>query len=222
MARFFKTGPGQYGEGDVFAGLSVPDVRLIARAHRDLPLDDVLSLMGDRAHEHRLAAALLLADRYQRAARRGDGAACTAVAAAYLAGRSGINNWDLVDASAEHVLGPHWRTLGRTGRLARHRFARSSSLWERRIAVLSTFHDIKLGDGDPALEVCALLLHDREDLIQKASGWMLREVGKRVSRGDLLAFLDEHAAVMPRTILRYAIEHLDPGLRAHYLGLRAR
>jgi 3-methyladenine DNA glycosylase AlkD len=124
----------------------------------------------------------------------------------------------LVDASAEYVVGPWWRTLGPAGRRTRLRLARSESLWERRIAVLSTFHDIKVGDSAPALEVCTLLLADHEDLIHKATGWMLREVGKRVDRADLLGFLDEHAAVMPRTMLRYSIEHLSPAARTDYLA----
>jgi 3-methyladenine DNA glycosylase AlkD len=222
MARYFKTGPGEYGAGDVFAGVSVPAVRRVVRAHRDLPLDDVRALLADPVHEHRLAAVLLLADRYARSERRGDVDDCAAVVAAYLDNTSRVNNWDLVDASAEFVVGPWWRSRGPAGRRARLTLVRSKSLWERRIAVLSTFHDIKLGDSGPALEVCALLLDDREDLIHKATGWMLREVGKRVGQADLLAFLDEHAAVMPRTMLRYSIEHLDPELRAHYLAARAR
>lgn len=221
MARFFKTGPGQYGAGDVFAGVSVPDVRRVVRAHRDLPLEEIDALLNDSVHEHRLAAVLLLADRYSRAAKAGGTAQCAEVARLYLDRTAYINNWDLVDASAEHVVGRHWRSRGRAGRAERLRLGRSDSLWERRIAVLSTFHDIKCGDSTPAVEICALLLADREDLIHKATGWMLREVGKRVERSDLLAFLDAHAAVMPRTMLRYAIEHLDPPLRARYLGARA-
>lgn len=220
-ARFFKTGPGEYGEGDVFAGVSVPDVRRVVRSHRDLALGDVDELLRDAVHEHRLAAVLLLADRYTLAAKRGDDAECADVARLYLDRTAWINNWDLVDASAEYVVGPWWRSQGARGRRARLALGRSKSLWERRIAVLSTFHDIKVGDSGPALEICALLLADREDLIHKATGWMLREVGKRVSREDLIAFLDQHAAVMPRTMLRYAIEHLEPDLRAHYLAARA-
>lgn len=221
MARFFKTGPGEYGEGDVFAGVSVPDVRRVVRAHRNLALGDTDALLGDDVHEHRLAAVLLLADRYTRAAKADDADACAAVARLYLATTDRINNWDLVDASAEYVVGPWWRAQGAAGRRTRLTLARSTSLWERRIAVLSTFHDIKIGDSAPALEVCTLLLGDREDLIHKATGWMLREIGKRVSRDDLLGFLDEHAAVMPRTMLRYAIEHLAPDQRAHHLAARS-
>jgi 3-methyladenine DNA glycosylase AlkD len=221
MARFFKTGPGEYGEGDVFAGIAVPAVRRVVRAHRELPLSEIDLLLGDDIHEHRLAAVLLLADRYGRAAKAGDGTACGQIAEAYLARPDRINNWDLVDASAEYAAGPWWRSQGAAGRRARLRRAHSESLWDRRIAVLSTFHDIKVGDSAPTLEVCALLLNDREDLIHKATGWMLREVGKRVSRDDLIAFLDEDAAAMPRTMLRYAVEHLDTDLRAHYLAARA-
>ncbi len=222
MARYFKTGPGQYGAGDVFAGISMPAVRAVVRAHRDLPLREVVELVADPVHEHRMVAVLLLADQYGQADRAGDRARCAEVATAYLASTATINNWDLVDASSEHVLGPEWRRLGARGRAARLTLARSKSLWERRIAVLSTFHDIKLGDSGPALELGALLLGDSEDLIHKATGWMLREVGKRVRREDLTGFLDEHAVEMPRTMLRYAIEHLDPKLRTNYLAAARR
>jgi 3-methyladenine DNA glycosylase AlkD len=220
MARYFKTGPGQYGAGDVFAGVTVPQVRRVVRAHRDLPLGEIEQLLADAVHEHRLAAVLLLADRYTRADQAKDRPLCGAVVDTYLRNTGRVNNWDLVDASAEFVVGPWWRSQGRAGRRTRLELARSESLWERRIAVLSTFHDIKVGDSGPALEVCALLLDDGEDLIHKATGWMLREVGKRVAREDLLGFLDAQAAVMPRTMLRYAIEHLDPGQRQHHLAAR--
>jgi 3-methyladenine DNA glycosylase AlkD len=222
MARYFKTGPGEYGAGDVFAGVSMPELRRVVRAHRDLPLPEVVGLLADPVHEHRMVAVLLLAEQFGAAARAGDRRGCRAVADAYLASTARINNWDLVDASAKYVVGPWWRSLGPAGRRSRLRLARSESLWDRRIAVLSTVHDINVGDSGPALEVCARLLDDREDLIHKATGWMLREVGKRVSREDLLGFLDEHAAVMPRTMLRYSIEHLSPDVRAHYLAAATR
>ena len=222
MARFFKTGPGEYGEGDVFAGVTVPDVRRVVRSSRELALDQVEALLGDAVHEHGLAAVLLLGARYGRSAERGDAVDCDDVVALYLAHTDRINNWDLVDASAEHVVGPYFRGQGRRGRAARLRLVRSNSLWERRIGVLSTFYDIKLGDSAPALEACSLLLDDGEDLIHKATGWMLREVGKRVDRADLLSFLEEHAAAMPRTMLRSSIEHLDPAVRQHYLAARSR
>jgi 3-methyladenine DNA glycosylase AlkD len=222
MARYFKTGPGQYGEGDVFIGVPMPELRRVVRAHRDLGLSDVVALMADPVHEHRMVAVLLLADHYTRAAATGDRTRCADIVTAYLSNAGAINNWDLVDASAELVVGPWWRSQGQAGRRQRVHLARSTSLWERRIAVLSTFHDIKLGDSAPALEVCTLLLADREDLIHKATGWMLREVGKRVSRPDLLGFLDEHAALMPRTMLRYAVEHLESDVRRHYLDAARR
>ncbi len=218
QARYFKTGPGQYGEGDVFAGISMPQLRRVARTHRDLAPADVVDLLIDPIHEHRMLAVLILVEQYQRADRVGDASRCAAIVRTYLEHTALVNNWDLVDASAEFIVGPWWRSQGPAGRRARLTRAHSTSLWDRRIAVLSTFHDIKVGDSDPALEVCALLLDDREDLIHKATGWMLREVGKRIDRADLLAFLDEHAGVMPRTMLRYAIEHLPPDARAHYLA----
>jgi 3-methyladenine DNA glycosylase AlkD len=220
LAAYLQARPGGYGEGDEFVGLTVPAIRRVVRAHPELALNEIEDLLLDPVHEHRLAALLLLSGRYARLERAGNGAGCREVVRVYLAHTDRVNNWDLVDSSAEFIVGPWWRGRGTAGRRERLRYVRSESLWERRIGVLSTFHDIKLGDSGPALEVCSLLLDDREDLIHKAGGWMLREIGKRVSRGDLLDFLDEHAAAMPRTMLRYGIEHLDPEVRARYLAAR--
>jgi 3-methyladenine DNA glycosylase AlkD len=139
----------------------------------------------------------------------------------YLAavGRGRVNNWDLVDSSAEHIVGPHVRA-GRAPRTVLDELAASSDLWERRVAVLATFDFIKHGDAGPTLHLAEALLGDRHDLIQKATGWMLREAGTRVSRDALLGFLDAHAAEMPRTMLAYATEHLDPATRAAYRAVR--
>ncbi len=211
LARYFKTGPGEYGAGDEFIGVRVPAIRAVVKQFRGLPFDEIEALLDDPVHEHRLAGALLLVaacpaepqdtvDRYLAAVRRGR-----------------INNWDLVDSSSEYILGP-W-LFDRDRGLLRE-LAASSSLWERRVAVLATFGFIKRGDFSTTLELAELLLGDREDLIQKAVGWMLREVGKRVSRAALTGFLDAHAAAMPRTMLSYATEHLDPADRAHYRALR--
>jgi 3-methyladenine DNA glycosylase AlkD len=210
-SRYFKTGEGQYGEGDVFIGVKVPAVRGVVKQFRGLPLDEVDSLLDDAEHEHRLAAVLLLVAAYPRAP--------AGVVDRYLAAvrRGRVNNWDLVDASSEFILGP-W-LLDRDRSLL-FELAASTSLWERRVAVLATFEFIKHGDASTTLELAEGLLGDREDLMQKAVGWMLREVGKRVSRDALLGFLDAHAAAMPRTILSYATEHLAPEERALYRAMR--
>jgi 3-methyladenine DNA glycosylase AlkD len=210
-ARYFKTGEGEYGAGDVFLGITVPQVRAIVKAHRGLPLDEIDSLLDDAQHEHRLAGVLLLVAAYPSEPE--------AVVDRYLAAvrRGRINNWDLVDASAEFILGP-WLVERDRGLL--RELAASSSLWERRVAVLATFEFLKCGDASTTLELAELLLADREDLMHKAIGWMLRESGKRVSRETLIGFLDAHAAAMPRTMLSYATEHLEPQDRARYRAAR--
>jgi len=213
LQRFFKTGPGEYGEGDVFIGVRVPATRSVVKRFRDLELVEIDHLLDDPVHEHRLAGALLLVQRYPSEPE--------AVFDTYLAAveRGRINNWDLVDSSAEHIVGPEVRS-GRAPRELLDDLATSPRLWERRVAVLATFDLIKHGDAGPTLRLAEQLLTDREDLMHKAVGWMLREVGKRVSPDALAGFLDAHAAQMPRTMLSYAVEHLDPVERARYRALR--
>ena len=214
-ARYFKTGPGQYGEGDVFVGVKVPAVRGVVKRFRGLPLDEIDALLDDAEHEHRLAGVLLLVSAYPGASAE--------VVDRYLAAvrRGRVNNWDLVDASSEFILGP-WLLGGdpQRDRGLLRELAASDSLWERRVAVLATFDFLKHGDASTTLELAEMLLGDREDLMQKAVGWMLRETGKRVSRQALTGFLDRHAAAMPRTMLSYATEHLDPEDRARYRLMR--
>jgi 3-methyladenine DNA glycosylase AlkD len=213
LQRFFKTGPGEYGEGDAFIGVRVPATRRVVKRFRGLDPGEIDLLLDSDVHEHRLAAVLLLVDAYP--------ADPDAVFVQYLAAvaRGRVNNWDLVDASAEHIVGPQVRT-GRAPASLLDDLAASPDLWERRVGVLATFDFIKRGDAGPALRLCEALLPDRHDLIQKATGWMLREVGKRVSRDALLGFLDAHAGAMGRTALSYATEHLAPEQRAHYRALR--
>ena len=210
LQRFFKTGPGQYGEGDRFLGVRVPALRRLARTYRDLPVEDALDLLQSKWHEERLLGLLLLVAVYQR----GENERRQAVYDAYLAHTRHINNWDLVDASAEHIVGPHVAP-DRIDVL--ERLAMSPDLWERRIAMLATFHWIKQGEFAPALRIATMLLNDRHDLIHKAVGWMLREIGKR-DRAVEVAFLREHHAAMPRTALRYAIEHFPDRERKRYLA----
>lgn len=211
LQRFFKTGPGEYGEGDVFIGVRVPAIRAVVKRHRGMPFAEIDRLVDSPVHEERLAALLLLVDAYRRAPEATVERFLDAVR------RGRVNNWDLVDSSAEHILGP-W-LLDRDRSLL-FELAASPSLWERRVAVLATFAFIKHGDASTTLELAERLLGDREDLMHKAVGWMLREVGKRVDRGLLLGFLDAHAARMPRTMLSYATEHFAPEQRARYRALR--
>ena len=223
-ARFFKTGPGQYGEGDVFIGVTMPATRAVVKRFERMPLAEASALLESPVHEHRLAALLVMVRQFQLAggpAARDDRVRATlheAYLAAVRAGR--VNNWDLVDASAEYVVGEYVRDAGHGGEPLLDELAASDSLWERRVAVLGTFAFTKTGDGGPILRLAPRLLDDREDLMHKAVGWMLREVGKRVDRDLLTGFLDEHAPRMPRTMLSYATEHLTPAERAAYRAMR--
>jgi 3-methyladenine DNA glycosylase AlkD len=209
LSRFFRTGPGQYGEGDIFIGVKVPQTRAVAREFRSAPLGEALKLLKSPVHEERLLALLLLVERYSN----GDEAARESVYASYLANTRYINNWDLVDLSAPQIVGCH---LLQRDRAVLRRLAVSESLWERRISVIATFHFIKNGEFSDTLEVSAALLADRHDLIHKAVGWMLREVGKRDQAAEE-AFLLRHYRRMPRTMLRYAIEKFPEEKRQAYL-----
>jgi 3-methyladenine DNA glycosylase AlkD len=213
-ARFFKTGKGEYAEGDVFLGVTVPEQRRLVRAAGAVPLAESLRLLEGGAHEERLVALLTMV----RAFERGDENTRTAIAKAYLAHLRWVDNWDLVDSSAPYILGT-W-LLARDRKVLR-RLARSKVLWERRVAMLATFAFIRAGEVDDALAIAETLLDDPHDLIHKAVGWMLREVGKRVDVDVLRSFLRQHAPRMPRTALRYAIEHLSPAERKRWLATRS-
>ncbi|MGB7212674.1 MAG: DNA alkylation repair protein [Gemmatimonadales bacterium] len=209
VASFFKTGPGQYGEGDRFLGIRVPVIRRLTREYRDVPERTVLSLLRSEWHEVRLLALCLLVDRHEG----GNDLEQQRIFDLYLRHRAWVDNWDLVDASAAQIAGPHFR---RGARGVRERLARSPRLWDRRIAVVSTYHDIRLGEFGPTLRLARCLFKDEQDLIHKAVGWMLREVGKR-DRRTLERFLTTHASRMPRTMLRYAIERFPEPARRRYL-----
>jgi 3-methyladenine DNA glycosylase AlkD len=209
LQRYFKTGPGEYGEGDRFLGIRVPQVRRAARSGRALPLGAAVKLLHSPWHEERLLALLILVERY----RRGGGVERDAIHRAYLANTSRINNWDLVDLSAGHIVGAHLDPA-EGGKL--DELAASASLWERRIAMMATSDYIARGVFGPTLRLAAMLLRDPEDLIHKAVGWMLREVGKR-DRATEEAFLGKHYRAMPRTMLRYAIERFPEARRRRYL-----
>jgi 3-methyladenine DNA glycosylase AlkD len=213
LSRFFKTGPGEYGEADTFHGVAVPEIRRIVKVHRSAPRTDVCRLLCSKVHEERLAALFILVDQY----RRGDDAQKNEIYELYLASTAHINNWDLVDLTAQHIVGAH---LDGQDKSVLTRLALSRNLWERRIAMLSTYFYIRQGDSREALRIAELLVRDPHDLIHKAVGWMLREVGKRCSLREELRFLDAHAHAMPRTMLRYAIEKFPEQLRLHYLGAR--
>jgi 3-methyladenine DNA glycosylase AlkD len=211
---FFKTGPGEYGEGDRFLGAAVPELRKLSVKYDGLPRKDVTSLLRSRWHEERLLALLILVRQYGRA----DDADRHAIYKLYLANTRYINNCDLVDLSADRIIGAH---LDGRDRALLHKLALSPSVWERRIAMVSAYAFIRRGEFDDALRIAESLLGDDQDLIHKAVGWMLREVGKRDERA-LCEFLDRHAADMPRTSLRYSLERLSPALRARYMAVTPR
>lgn len=215
QARYFKTGPGEYAEGDQFLGIRVPELRKVARRFSSLSHHQTLKLLTSRIHEHRFVALLLLLQQYQRA----DEPEQKLIYQDYLDYTQYINNWDLVDVSAPKISG-HWLYHHKGERKTLNRLIRSRDLWQRRIGVMSTFYFIREGDFEPSLKLAKALIDDPHDLIHKATGWMLREVGKR-DRQCERRFLDQHAASMPRTMLRYAIEKFPQHLRQHYLNQRA-
>jgi len=237
LARFFRTGPGQYGQGDVFLGITVPRQRALAAGYVSMTLPHIARLLVSGVHEHRLTALLILVGKYQKAgkdaaardgrrAQEGDGRRATAIAREkkriyefYLSHTAGVNNWDLVDLSAPNIAGGYLLSRPR-GRSVLRRLARSSNLWERRIAIVATHAFIRAGQFEDTLKIAEMLLDDGHDLIHKAVGWMLREVGKRDLAAEE-AFLDAHAADMPRTALRYAIERFPEKKRKAYLSARS-
>jgi 3-methyladenine DNA glycosylase AlkD len=209
--RFFKTGPGEYGHGDRFLGIRVPVLRRVARELRAAPLAAAFALLRSPFHEERLAALLILVDRYAR----GTAAERQRIYEGYLKHvPKHVNNWDLVDSSAHYIVGAQ---LEGRDRGVLYELARSPHLWSRRVAIIATFWFIKHGSFDDTLAIAEVLLDDREDLIHKATGWMLREVGNR-DRAVAERFLRRHCRRMPRTMLRYAIEKLPERTRCAYLA----
>jgi 3-methyladenine DNA glycosylase AlkD len=211
-APYLGIAAGGYGEGDELLGIQVPLQRKVAARYPDTTLADCVRLLASPVHEHRLVAVVILRRRFER----GERAEREEIADLYLANRAGVNNWDLVDASAPYLLADRMR---RGPRKLLDPLLGSRSVWDRRIAMLATFSLIRAGEFGQTLRCAERLLGDEHDLIHKAVGWMLREVGKR-DEAVLRGFLAEHAAAMPRTMLRYAIERLSPADRKRYLGAR--
>ena len=213
VARFFKTGKGEYGEGDKFRGITLPQLHLLARKARGLSLDNTLKLLRSSWHEDRTLALMVLVDAHHR----GSLAERRAIHRAYLANTQYVNNWDLVDGSAPELVGQY---VGKDDTRLIERLAKSKLLWDRRIAMVATHHSTRRGDLAPALLIAERLLGDTHDLMHKAIGWMLREVGKQ-SPDTLRAFLAKHAATMPRTALRYSIERFTPAERRRWMLAKA-
>lgn len=217
MQGFFKTGKGEYGEGDIFLGLTVPQSRTVAKRYKGLPLGEVSKLLHSPFHEERLIALLILVEQFSKA----DEGTRRKIYEFYLKNTKYINNWDLVDLSADKIVGAY---LSDKPRGVLYKLAKSKSLWERRIAVLATFYFIKNNEFSETLKIAKVLVRDEpilqaqggHDLIHKAVGWMLREIGKR-SLSTEEKFLKEHYKEMPRTMLRYAIERFPEAKRQRYL-----
>ena len=210
LTWFFKTGKGQYGEGDIFLGIPVPEQRKVAKKHTVLSLNDLQELLKSKIHEHRFTALLILISNYQKAGE----SVKEEIFHFILKNTENINNWDLVDLSAPRIIGDY---LLNRKRSILYKLAKSKNLWERRISILSTFKFIDNNDFKDALNISELLLHDEHDLIHKAVGWALREIGKRDQNLEE-RFLNKHYLYMPRTMLRYAIEKFDERKRKIYLN----
>ncbi len=212
LQRFFKTGQGEYGEGDIFLGIKVPVQRKVAKRYSELSLAEIQALLRTPFHEYRLTALLLLIHQYNKAETQ---TVKQQTVEFYLANTSSINNWDLVDLSAPAILGAYLLEKPKS-RQTLYTLAQSKNLWEKRIAMVATLTFIRHQEFDDTLKLAQILLHDDHDLIHKAVGWMLREVGKR-NQLLLENFLNPHSTQMPRTMLRYAIEKLEEDKRQFYL-----
>lgn len=212
QARFFKTGKGEYGEGDKFLGVSVPTIRKVAKENSDLSFKELQKLIRSPFNDERSLALFILVEQFKKA----DEVEAEKIITFYLKHLLYVNNWNLVDGSAPYLLGEYLADKDRT---LLYQLAKSYNLWERRVAIVSTWGLIRKGDCKDALKISEMLLGDKHDLIHKACGWMLREVGKKDEK-LLFKFLDAHAAKMPRTMLRYAIERLPEKQRQSYLSIK--
>jgi 3-methyladenine DNA glycosylase AlkD len=211
LPKYFKTGKGEYGEGDIFIGVVVPNQRLVAKKYLELPLPQIQKLLSSNIHEHRLTALLILTYQFPKADERMK----KTIVDFYLRNTKRINNWDLIDLSSVEIFGEYLLEHPEYKKIL-YQFSISKNLWERRIAIISTFTLIRNLQFTDSLKIAGILLQDREDLIQKAVGWMLREIGKR----DLAIeeeFLRKHYKAMPRTMLRYAIEKFPVGKKKYYM-----
>ncbi len=212
LSKFFKSGKGEYGEGDVFLGIKVPQTRIVAKKYfSKIDLEDAKQLLLSKIHEHRLIALLMLVEKYQKS----DDSGKEKIYDFYMTHSQLVNNWDLVDSSADKIIGAHLMDKDK-GKL--YEYAKSENLWQRRISIISTFYFIKKGKFSDTLKIAEILLSDKHDLIHKAVGWMLREMGKRGGEKELLEFLEMNSKKMPRTMLRYAIERLNLEQKAYYMA----
>lgn len=214
VAKYFKSGEGEYAEGDVFLGLTNPQARLLVKKYKGLALTDCVKLLHSKIHEERMIALLIMVYQFEK----GDEKTRKEIYDLYLENTKYINNWDLVDLSAGQIIGGYFLTHTASCNVVLVSLAKSKDLWERRIAMIATFAFIRMGEYEPTFMIADILLHDTHDLIHKAVGWMLREVGKRISEQTLEDYLSPRYKTMPRTMLRYAIERFDEKKRKMYLA----
>jgi len=215
LSWFFKTGPGEYGEGDLFLGVTVPQIRTIVKDNREIDLGEIKVLLASKYHEVRLAGALCLVEMTRTA----DIQTRKKIFETYLKHRHRINNWDIVDLSAPMVVGEYLLRAPHA-KMVLKKLSQEKSMWSRRIAILATFAFIRVGRFNESLTLAKKYLSDKEDLMHKATGWMLREAGKR-DKNALVKFLNRHAHIMPRTMLRYSIEKFSPKEREHFMRRRS-
>jgi 3-methyladenine DNA glycosylase AlkD len=218
LARYFKVDPGSYGEGDIFLGLKLSELRQMAKPYVSSAFepDQWLPLLRSPIHEHRQITLVVMSERAKRLLKRGPEDELRLIYETYLGNTRYVNNWDLVDVSCGPIVGGYLLDRDRS---PLYELVRSDLLWERRIAMVSSQTFLSRGETSDLYRLAEMLLSDRQDLIHKAVGWSLREAGKKVDRDELRRFLDQHASIMPRTALRYAIEHFDAAERQHYLAL---
>ena len=209
VSRFFKTGKGQYGEGDIFLGIVVPKTREIARKYIEIDLKEVEELLKSKIHEERLASLMILVEKYNKS----DDKNKKLIAEFYIKNAKKVNNWDLVDLSAPKILGDY---LFNKDKSILYKLAKSENLWEKRISIVSTHAFIRNNQFSDTIKIAEILLNDKHDLIHKAVGWMLREMGKKDEK-ELTKFLDENYKKIPRTALRYSIERLDEKKKKFYM-----
>jgi len=225
--RFFKTGPGEYGEGDVFIGCTMPEQRAIAKRYEFLPFSELKKLLTSKIHEHRMTGLLILTYQYVDAEKKGKNSKeekaffekkKEEIYRFYMKNLAAVNNWDLVDVTVPRIVGNHLYHYQEKKKII-YALVKSKRLWERRVAILATFPFIRKDSFEDILILCELLLDDEHDLMHKACGWMLREVGKRGAKGEraLKGFLERHVKEMPRTMLRYAIERFPKEKRKAWL-----
>lgn len=215
-AWFFKTGKGQYGYGDKFIGITLPEQRSVAKKYfKEIELSELDKLLNSEIHEYRMTALLILTYKFPKSNKTEQ----KSIYEFYLKNLRNINNWDLVDASAAQIVGEYLLAKDRS---ILYKLAKSNDLWENRVAMIATYQFINQKQYEDTFKIAEILLHHKHDLIHKAVGWMLREVGKRIDEKHLLKFLDKYSTEMPRTMLRYAIERLEENMRLEYLGKKVR